>query len=255
MENKKDEMENEQIYSNKEKRSKIIVIAIVIVMEILAIGLYARNSGNKIHIEPYEEKEDNCTQSNSKIDYSSIMCDKPIIYLYPEEEIEVTVKLGKKEKITCSYPEYKDGWNVIAKPDGTLIDTETGRTLYALYWEGINNDEYNYNEGFIVKGSETIEFLEEKLEILGLNEREAEEFIVYWLPKLQENEYNYIRFATTDEINENMPLEFSVEPDTLIRVLMQFKGLDEYIEIQEQKLTTPARNGFTVVEWGGTKIK
>ena len=262
MESKKDEMEKEQIDSNKGKRSKIIVIAIVLVIAILAIGLYARNSGNKIHIEPYEE--DNCTQSNSnksqsnsEIDYRELIeyVDKPIIYLYPEEEIEITVKLGKKEKITCSYPEYKDGWNVVAKPDGTLIDTETGRTLYALYWEGINNDEYNYNEGFIVKGSETIEFLEEKLEILGLNEREAEEFIVYWLPKLQENEYNYIRFATTDEINENMPLEFSVEPDTLIRVLMQFKGLDEYIEIQEQKLTTPERNGFTVVEWGGTEIK
>jgi hypothetical protein len=56
---------------------------------------------------------------------------------------------------------------------------------------------------------------------------------VYWLLKLQENEYNYIRFATMEEINSNMPLYFSVEPDTLIRVLMTYKGLNKPIDIQE----------------------
>lgn len=180
---------------------------------------------------------------------------KPIIYLYPEEEINVTVKLGKPENITCSYPKYENGWEVIAKPDGTVTDIKTGRNLYALYWEGIDTNKSEITEGFIVKGSETIKFLEEKLEILGLNEIEAEEFIVYWLPKLQENKYNYVRFATMEEINEKMPLEFSVKPDTLIRVLMEFKGLEEYIEIPEQKLETPERKGFVVVEWGGTEIK
>ena len=112
----------------------------------------------------------------------------------------------------------------------------------------------NFEEGFVIKGSETISFLEEKLEILGLSEKEAEEFIIYWLPELQKNEYNYIRFATIDEINRNMPLEFSVEPDTLIRVLMQYKALDGYTEVKEQKLEKMERKGFTVVEWGGMEI-
>lgn len=180
---------------------------------------------------------------------------KPIIYLYPEETTAISVKLGNPENITCSYPEYNNGWNVIANPDGTLLDTSTGRKLYSLYWEGKYSGPVNFDEDFIVKGNETIEFLEEKLAILGLNEFEAEEFIVYWLPKLQENEYNYIRFATIDEINKNMPLEFSVEPDTIIRVLMQYKALDNYIEVNEQKLETPERTGFVAVEWGGTEIK
>ena len=181
-------------------------------------------------------------------------CDKPVIYLYPEKETQLTVKLGKKENITCSYPQYKDGWNVIAKPDGTLIDTETGRKLYSLYWEGIHTEEPDTTEGFVVKGSDTIKFLEEKLAILGLNEFEAEEFIIYWLPKMQNNKYNYIRFATMDEINRNMPLEISTKPDTVIRVLMQYKALDSEIEVKEQQLSTPERRGFTVVEWGGTEL-
>lgn len=90
---------------------------------------------------------------------------------------------------------------------------------------------------------------------IGLTEREAEEFIVYWLPKLESNKYNYIRFATLDEINKNMPLEINPNPDTIIRVLMTFKGLENPINVQEQQLETPNRTGFVAVEWGGTEIE
>jgi hypothetical protein len=36
---------------------------------------------------------------------------------------------------------------------------------------------------------------------------------------------------------------------------MAYKPLDEYAEIEPQTIETPQRNGFTVVEWGGTEIK
>lgn len=222
-----------------------MVIAIIIIGTIVYCTIIADNTDNT-DVTPYSTTIDTDLFETAY---------KPIIYVYPEKEMKLTIKLGKKENITCSYPEYKNGWNIIVKPDGSIVDIETGRNLYTLYWEGIHKKEYNCTEGFVVKGSETIEFLEDKLSKLGLNEREAEEFIVYWLPILQKNEYNYIRFATLDEINNIMPLELSVEPDTLIRVLMQYKPLDEYIEVKEQKLVTPERKGFTVVEWGGSEIK
>ena len=180
---------------------------------------------------------------------------KPIIYLYPEEQVEVTVKLGKPENITCSYPKYDEKWTVVANPDGSLIDKGTNRELYSLYWEGEYTTPIQMNEGFVVKGEDSSEFLEEKLAILGLNEREAEEFIVYWLPILEKNEYNYIRFASMEEINESMPLNFSVEPNSLIRVWMQFKAVDKNYKVNEQVLENPERKGFVAVEWGGTEIK
>ena len=181
--------------------------------------------------------------------------DKPIIYLYPTEEMTLSVKLGKKNNITCSYPNYTDGWNVVAKPNGDLNDIDTGRYLYSLYYESNNTVDYRVEkDGFIVPRESVAEFLEEKLEILGLTEKEAEEFIIYWLPKLQENKYNYIRFATKEEIEENMSLEFSTKPDTIIRVIMTYKGLNKPIKVEEQQLETPNRNGFVVVEWGGTEI-
>lgn len=179
---------------------------------------------------------------------------KPIIYLYPETETELSVTLGKPENITVSYPAYGDGWHVLAQPDGTLVDLETGRHLYALYWEGKNGSALPMDEGFVVAGADTAAFLEEKLALLGLSEREAEEFIVYWLPTLQENAYNLIRFETRAEIEDYMPLKLSMEPDTLIRVMMRYRPLEEALEVPEQVLPqTPERKGFTVVEWGGTK--
>lgn len=262
--NNKEELDNKK--EIKIKLRTIIIIGIVISLIIVGIVVFAnvsqnngKNTNNKngsTYI-PSNSTNTNTNGSSTFINPSSMDIDykKPIIYLYPKETTELTVTLGKSENITCSYPKYNNGWNVIANTDGTLIDKNTGRKLYSLYWEGIHSEPSNFEEGFVVKGSDTIQFLEEKLAILGLNEIETEEFIVYWLPKLQENEYNYIRFATIDEINKNMPLEFSVEPDNIIRVLMQYRALDSYIEVNEQKLETPERTGFVAVEWGGTEIK
>ena len=182
--------------------------------------------------------------------------DKPIIYIYPETETTVQVSVGYPEKLSCVYPEYdiENGWEVIAKPNGDLVDTKSGRNLYSLYWEGSQKAEYRFKDGFVVAGEDSAKFLEEKLAILGLNEREANEFIIYWLPKLEANKYNLIRFETMEEIEEYMPLNIEPKPDTLIRVVMDFKGLNRPMEILEQKLETPLREGYTVVEWGGSEF-
>lgn len=52
-----------------------------------------------------------------------------------------------------------------------------------------------------------------------------------------------------------MPLEIKPNPDTIIRVLMTFKGLENPIDVEEQKLIPPERKGFVAVEWGGIEIK
>jgi hypothetical protein len=181
---------------------------------------------------------------------------KPIIYLYPENPTNVSVKLGNPSNLTVSYPQYNDGWDVFARPDGALTDNRTGRQLYSLYWEGKNGTYGVTDEGFIVTSEDAAIFLENKLAILGLNARESEEFIVYWLPEMKKNSYNYVRFATREEVDSYMPLQISPNPDNVIRVMMILKGLDTPIKIDEQVLDpTPARDGFTVVEWGGTIVK
>ena len=181
------------------------------------------------------------------------VCYKPVIYLYPEKETEVNVKLSLDGRLTCTYPLYNGGWNVTALPDGTLTDAN-GQVYNYLYWEGETFTEYDFSKGFCVKGEDTAKFLETALEKLGLNRREANEFIVFWLPLMQENKYNVISFQT-DVYTESAKLDVNPSPDTTIRVFMAYKASDEFVEIEKQNLTTPERRGFTVVEWGGTVVK
>ena len=177
---------------------------------------------------------------------------KPVIYLYPEEEQEVTVRLVYDGELTCTYQEYGTGWQVTAFPDGQLRDTE-GKYYNYLYWEGISEIDFDFSEGFCVAGEDTAGFLEEALAKLGLTSREANEFIVYWLPEMQKNHYNLISFQT-DAYTDHAELLIDPSPDTLIRVFMAWKPLEKKVEIPEQNLTAPERKGFVVVEWGGAEV-
>ena len=181
-----------------------------------------------------------------------IYYDKPVIYLYPEKETEVSVKLELAGELTCTYPAYENGWRVTAQPDGTLTD-EKGQTYNYLYWEASGAGDYDFSQGFCVKGTDTSAFLEEALEKLGLNRREANEFIVYWLPLMEENPYNIISFQH-EAYTQKAKLDISPAPDSLIRVFMTWYASDNAVEIPPQKLNAPERTGFTVVEWGGSQL-
>ena len=177
---------------------------------------------------------------------------KPVIYLYPEVETDISVKLILDGRLTCTYPAYNAGWSVTAAPDGTLTDAK-GQTYNYLYWEGETNAQWDMTEGFCIKGEDTAAFLEDSLEKLGLNRKEANEFIVYWLPFMEQNPYNIISFQT-DIYTDAAKLEVTPAPDTVIRVFMTFQASDYMIRLLPQKLTAPERSGFTVIEWGGTEV-
>lgn len=177
---------------------------------------------------------------------------KPVIYLYPEKDTEVSVKLTLDGKLTCTYPAYQNGWQVTASPDGTLTDAN-GQTYNYLYWEGQTNAQWDMSRGFCVKGTDTAAFLEDALKKLGLNRREANEFIVYWLPLMEQNPYNVISFQT-EAYTDAAQLHVDPAPDTVIRVFMTWQASDSFVPIPAQALTAPTRTGFTLIEWGGTEI-
>lgn len=178
---------------------------------------------------------------------------KPVIYLYPEEEMDVSVQLLLDGKLTCTYPAYDSGWQVTASPDGTLTDAQ-GQTYNYLYWEGETTAKWDMTEGFCVKGEDTAAFLEDALVKLGLNRKEANEFIVYWLPLMEHNPYNIISFQT-DIYTDTAQLQIDPAPDTLIRVFMVWQAADTFTQLPEQELSAPERTGFTVVEWGGAEVE
>ena len=179
--------------------------------------------------------------------------EKPVIYLYPEAETDVTVRLDYAGDLTCTYPAYDGAWRVAAAPDGTLTD-ENGQTYRYLYWEGVDNVQYDFSEGFCVPGDKTAAFLEDALAQLGLTRAEANEFIIYWLPQMEQNAYNLISFQQ-ETYTDAARLTITPQPDTLLRVFMAWKPLTRAVEIVPQTLTAPERTGFTAVEWGGSEVR
>ena len=192
-----------------------------------------------------------CGCEGSTVDGGELTA-KPIIYLYPEKDTEVSVRLDYDGELTVTWPVYEDGWNVTARPDGTLLDAE-GNAYSYLFWEGVTDAEYDFSKGFCVAGEDTADFLRETLAEIGLTPEEYNEFIVYWLPQMQDNAYNLISFQQ-ERYTQAAQLDITPEPDSMLRVFMAWKPLDRPRDIVPQEFPAFQREGFTIVEWGGTKV-
>ncbi|SFC22444.1 hypothetical protein [Butyrivibrio sp. YAB3001] len=180
---------------------------------------------------------------------------KPVIYLYPtEDDTEISVSLDYDGNLVDIIPEFnaENTWNVVADTDGTI--TYEGQDYNYLFWEGDPNFSYDFYSGYCVKGADTEAFLTSTLPQLGLNDAEAAEFKEFWLPMMTGNEYNVISFQY-DNYTRGAKLTVSPQPDSLIRVFMAWYPSDKYVKINPQYLDTPSRSGYTVVEWGGNKVK
>lgn len=187
---------------------------------------------------------------------SSEPCDdfiaKPVLYLYPEEKELITVNFEHEDRLLTTYPKFKDEWEVVAEPNGDL--TSDSKYYYGLFWDEENYKDYDFSTGFYVSGEEAISFLEEKLNYIGLNDRERNEFIMYWLPILEQNEHNLVHFDLTEEREKENKIYINPKPDSLLRVSIVIKKVDGKTNIKEQELEMFERVGFSAVEWGGIVV-
>ena len=177
---------------------------------------------------------------------------KPVLYLYPQEKMNVSVNFDKEYLLETTYPKFNGSWDVEVFPDGSIYD-KNGKYYYALYWDEKNTNNVNFDEGFYVEEDEAIEFLEEKLSIIGLNDRERNEFIMYWLPILEKNKKSLVYFELTEEKQKYNELKIEPKPDSLLRLTIHIKKVYRKKDIKEQYLPTFNREGFVAVEWGGVK--
>lgn len=176
---------------------------------------------------------------------------KPVLYLYPKKNnTKISVRFEKEKLLTTTYPKYDNGWVVTANKNGDLTDL-TGKYYYGLYWEETGSTKVNFDTGFYVTKENAIDFLEEKLKIIGLNERESNEFIMYWLPVLEKNKKSLVYFELTEERQRYNKLIIEPAPDSLLRVSIHVKKVDGKPKIKEQQLSSFERKGYTAIEWGG----
>ena len=178
-----------------------------------------------------------------------------VIYLYPQQDAtEITVTLDYNGTLTAQDPAFnvENGWSVVANTDGQI--TVGDKTFSYLYWEGNPSNQYDFYSGFCIKGSDTEDFLKSQLPYLGLNEAETSAFISYWLPMMKDNKYNVISFQEGAYTN-NAKLDVYPKPDSIIRVFMAWYPSEKEVKILPQDIRGASRSGFSVVEWGGNKVK
>ncbi|MEA4824417.1 MAG: hypothetical protein VB111_09930 [Clostridiaceae bacterium] len=220
-----------------------ILLAVLLLLLIAVVG-------RMVTTKPSAQNGTSTTQVSSVP-----VTEKPVIYLYPETPLPVTVTLTLDGTLGTAYPapDADGAWRVTAYPDGTLEGAD-GREYSYLFWDGTLDTAYDFSEGFCVAGEDTAAFLQETLAAMGMTPREYNEMIVYWLPKMEHNAYNLISFQS-DAYTDAARLTVEPAPDSLLRVFMAWKPLTEPTEIEPQTFTPFTRNGFTAVEWGGTEVK
>lgn len=202
---------------------------------------------------------------------------KPVIYVYNttgRTEIQLTLNNTETSIMEVEYPKHNELidntyiWNMYSSMDGKLRNEDNEEYNY-IFWEATINElnQQEFKDGFCIKGENTEKFLKESLKELNLTPTEYNDFIVYWLQQMQNNNYNIIRFCGIDEsdtddtyLKETQLKVYNNDKviENQLRVMMLWYSSDEPIEIKEQNLkdfaitrdnTTP-----TVIEWGGAEI-
>lgn len=176
---------------------------------------------------------------------------KPAIYLYPEKETSLSIKVIPQGKITESIPEHGEGWeNVTAFPDGKIIYRQK---LYPyLYYEAEIEKVKVPEKGWVVKKEELEVLFNGLLPLLGLNQKEIDDFKDYWLQALNKAPHYFVGLIDQEELEKVEPIKFSIRPDSFIRVRLFFEPLDQPVFAEAPNLPpVPNRAGFIAVDWGG----
>ncbi|MEO9533266.1 MAG: hypothetical protein ABJG68_10030 [Crocinitomicaceae bacterium] len=195
-------------------------------------------------------------------DIMNISVDKPVIYLYSEEDLSVSLNVNFYGTIDFSYPKLDNQtWKVDLK-DNKIV--HKGLDYPYLFWEGeMQNLNYQTNAnnelcGEFVAKSDVISFLEAKLSEANFNSNEKADFITFWAPKMIENEYVFIQFLEDDSYSALIAdLKVNPQPDNTKRLYMLYTGYESIpkdIRFTKQSLKPLKREGFTLVDWGGTEL-
>lgn len=182
---------------------------------------------------------------------------KPVIYLYPEVPTLVDLEVKPKGIMTFTYPSYTDGWKVQANPNGELVIN--GQHYNYLFWESeqtFHPGDLDLTEGFIVPKEQTTTFLEEKLTAFGLNSKEKADFITFWGPQLMKNEQSFVHFVFNENCDQFAELSITPKPENIYRIYLLFSDAKDLksVEPRLQEIPKMDRNGFTLIEWGGSEI-
>lgn len=172
---------------------------------------------------------------------------KPALYLYPEKETNVDVRLGPKGRITRTIPAYRGKWSVTVGRDGKI-----GRRYRYLFYEAVlSNRIVQPEEGWCVRQTDLRSWMDFRLPRLGLNRQEARDFRAYWLKNLPKSRFWIIRLVRPEVVEDQLALTIQPRPQSMLRLIFCFTPSGTMTKLREPEISRFERRGFTAVEWGG----
>jgi hypothetical protein len=188
---------------------------------------------------------------------AEVISDKPVIYVYPEATQHVNIQLNVQGQLSFTYPAYSNGWDFTAHEDGSIH--MNGKAYDYLFWDAkhkLNRNSIDMTSGFIVARDSLVPFFERQLSAMNLSPREQQDFITYWCPRMIANERSFVQFAFNEDYDQFAGITITPKPDHIFRVMMIWQDAKHMnaATVHAQEIQSVTREGFTIVEWGGTEI-
>ena len=181
-------------------------------------------------------------------DTSYVVPLRPNIYIYPNEEIRLIVKVDFPSggKVIESIPQYKDFWDITVDQNGKINDTYD-YLFYECEMPNLTQKVY----GWIIEKSELEEFFINNMTQSGFNQKETNDFIEYWIPMLTESKYYEIYPQYKSTLDKMVVIKYSVEPKSFYRLFYVIKGRDDdQLELLNPSIEKAKREKYFAVEWG-----
>ena len=173
---------------------------------------------------------------------------KPNIYIYPKEQIQLLVQLDFPlgGKIIKSIPKYRTGWNIIVDTNGLINNSYS-----YLFYESTQPNVWQKDYGWITKTNELESFFRKNMAEYGFIGREIDDFIDYWIPRLNNYPFYSIYPQTEQIIDKVIQLSLSKQPDNLLRLFYVIEGHNRIQDkLPEPSMVDFNRDGYFVTEWG-----
>lgn len=180
----------------------------------------------------------------------------PNIYLYPERPMEVFVSLHFEDGayLIANAPAFESppSWRVEISTDGTI----QGVDHHFLFYEAYVGLPSFLKRGWVVPPHGFLDWATSTLSHLGWNEREIEDFLKAWWPRLDENRTFLVYLIPPDWVASRVDLSITPQPDEIVRHWFYIERVDhkrEHRDMQPPYISKPQRRGFSVLEWGVVK--
>jgi len=195
-----------------------------------------------IPFQSCDKPDDDCDEQDSTMVY------KPNIYIYPNEKIQLDVKLKFPQggRVVTSIPKYSNGWNISVDTNGLI-----NNTYKYLFYESSQPNIWQKKDGWVIPASRLESFFRKNMKEYGFEGDEIKDFIDYWIPKFKDYDFYLIYPETKNIISKVIKLNMSKQPDNLLRLFYVVKGSNHSnIELIEPKIEKFQREGYYITEWG-----